>query len=75
MAEDANDDAVAIERLLRTSEGLSPCLLAVYTRLKHLARLFSLNLFEQCCGKVWRLLKCDFSANARPAREIILSAA
>ena len=52
MAENANNVAVMIDRLLHTSEGLSSipstlisCLLP---RLKHLARLFSLNVFEQC---------------------------
>ena len=33
-------------------------------RRKHLACLFSLNVFEQC-WKVWCQLKCDLSANAR----------
>ena len=31
MAENINDDAIAIDWLLHTSEGLSPCSLAVYT--------------------------------------------
>ena len=45
MAENANDDTVAIDQLLRTLEGLSPCRLAVYAHLEH---LFNLNVFEQC---------------------------
>ena len=52
-AENANNDAVTIDWLLHTSEGLSSissmlisCLCIL--RLKYFARLFSLNAFEQC---------------------------
>ena len=49
MAENTNDDAVPIDWLLCTLEALSPCGLAGYTKAyKHLARLFSVNGFEQC---------------------------
>ena len=51
-AENANDDAATIDWLSRTSEGLSSILSMLIKlfilRLKHLARLFSLNVFEQC---------------------------
>ena len=36
-------------------------------RLKHLAGLFSLNVFEQC-WRVWHLLKCDLSHAYRHSR-------
>ena len=50
--ENANDNAVAIDRVLHRLEGLSlipftfiSCM--VISRLKHLACLFSLNMFKQ----------------------------
>ena len=69
MVKNASTNAIAIGQLLRTCirrlEFDSIHIDKVFIpRLKHLARLLSLNVLKQCL-KVWRQLKCDLSAYAR----------